>query len=110
MSQSYCPDSEARRCNECGASLRDRGRNARFCGTPCKTKFNNRRVARGGIVYDLAMRWRAKRGKEDLSDLCHQIGIFLNCDRDDGRQSWNDYTGQAVPWQIPLDVSPPDAE
>lgn len=93
-----------RACRECNKSLRDFSRNARFCSNKHKARFNNRRVARGGIVYDLAMRWRLNR--EDtaaLGELCHQLAMFADQDKLDGRKSWNDYTDQIIPYHIPRD-------
>lgn len=96
-------------CQECGAVVikpetSTRNITARFCSRKCRSDFDNRRANRGRVVYDLAMHWRKNRGdKEALSSLCHQLGIFIERDRRDGRQSFNDYstTGQPIPFLIP---------
>ncbi len=98
---------EQRTCDECGTVLQGTntaGRRsiARFCGSMCKRKYNNRRATRGSMIYDLAMRWRKDRRKEDLTNLCHQLGLFISQDTADGRTSFNRYDN-FIPWQVPQD-------
>lgn len=95
-------------CQECGAVVTKpktstRHKVARFCSRTCRTKFDNRRSSRGRMVYDLAMHWRTNRGDKDaLSELCHQLGIFIDSDKIDGRVTFNDYTGgPPIPFLIP---------
>lgn len=45
----------AKTCKECGAEFTSRQHNADFCGSPCRATFNNRRMKRGAILYDLEM-------------------------------------------------------
>jgi len=73
---------------------------AKFCGTKCRKAFNNRRMSRGAIIYDLAMIYRKDRKPGALGDLCHQISIFIQADNADGIKSYNDYS-QGIPWNIP---------
>ena len=67
---------------------------ALFCGSPCRTRFNNRRKARGAELYDLVMAWRFERGKTDVMQIRGLIGRLASAYRDsdktlrDGRQSW----------------------
>ncbi len=45
-------------CDECGEPHKSKGR---FCGTPCRQAFNNRRLQRGAQVYDLVYAMRYDR-------------------------------------------------
>lgn len=93
-------EKKERRCAECGADMSGFHQKARFCTLSCKSKFNNRRLTRGPMLYDLCMAWRKLRGDDSLGNLCHQIGIYLDADDKDGRQSWNAYEAE-MPWHIP---------
>ena len=42
-------------CQECGENFASEQRSARFCCTPCRQTFNNRRAQRGAELYDLLM-------------------------------------------------------
>lgn len=42
-------------CQECGASFSASQASARFCSRDCRNAFDNRRKARGAILYDLFM-------------------------------------------------------
>lgn len=92
---------------ECGGDLPVKkagqaGRKAsKFCCTQCRHKFHARRASRGAILYDLAMTMRKKRRKDGFGNFCHQISLFLQQDREDGRQSFFDYEGEPIPWQTP---------
>ena len=96
-------------CQECGAVVikpktSTRKITARFCSRKCRVAFDNRRATRGRLVYDLAMHWRKNRSDKDaLSALCHQLGIFIDTDNSDGRETFNKYqgTGQPIPFLIP---------
>ncbi len=100
-----------RRCDECGVLIPPYGKTGksktskRFCSTKCKGRYNNRRATRGASIYDLAMAWRRDRTKEGLSDLCHQIGIFLRHDVSDERQTFNRH--DKYPYVIPRDDPKP---
>ena len=43
------------KCTECGTSFRSRQYGGSFCGVKCRSAFNNRRAARGAMLYDLMM-------------------------------------------------------
>ena len=98
-------------CDECGVfappsnEIGKHRASKRFCSKKCKGKYNNRRATRGAAIYDLGMLWRRDRTKEALSDLCHQIGIFLRQDVWDGRQTFNRH--DKYPYVIPRDDPKP---
>jgi len=91
------------KCKECSTGLSQKAWK-QFCSIKCRKAFNNRRQSRGAIIYDLAMTWRRRRKKEDLSNLCHQIGIFLQDDHTSHRQSFN-MPIERVNWNIPQEKS-----
>lgn len=99
-------------CDECGglipppSEISKHRASKRFCSIKCKGKYNNRRATRGAAIYDLGMVWRRDRTKEALSDLCHQIGIFLRQDASDGRQTFNRH--DVFPYIIPRDDPKPN--
>ncbi len=87
------------KCANCGQSM-SKGAWHKFCNIKCRKAFNNRRMSRGAIIYDLAMVWRKERKKEGLANLCHQIGIFIQDDNDNNRTSYNEYPN-GITWNIP---------
>lgn len=42
-------------CKECGEGFTSRQYNADFCGSSCRKDFNNRRLTRGAMLYDVTM-------------------------------------------------------
>ena len=44
-----------KKCSYCGLVFTSKKREARFCNTFCRKKFNNRRMTRGAQLYDLLM-------------------------------------------------------
>lgn len=44
-----------RKCVECGKEFTSRNYNGMYCSTECRRTFNNRRMQRGAVLYDLAM-------------------------------------------------------
>ena len=86
-------------CHYCKAPLLKKAW-AKFCSQQCRKAFNNRRMSRGALIYDLAMTYRKDRKPGALADLCHQIGIFIQADNTDDIKSYNDYP-QGIPWNIP---------
>ena len=78
------------RCRECGERFDTRRTDQHFCSTGCRKAWNNRRQVRGGQPYDLAMKYRDQRGKDDLGKLCNVIDRFLREDRKDGRKTYSD--------------------
>lgn len=57
-----------RKCSECGTTAKMQGR-GEFCSTPCRKKFNNRRMLCGAELYDQTLVVRSplpkKTNKED---------------------------------------------
>lgn len=43
------------KCKECGEGFTSRQYNADFCGQACRRSFNNRRMTRGAMLYDIDM-------------------------------------------------------
>lgn len=76
-------------CAECGTSRGD-VQGQRFCTLVCRRNFNNRRLKRGAVIYDIAMKWRKDRDGEDFNKLCTQLAAFLEDDKRKGRQSYQD--------------------
>lgn len=94
------PHGQSRGCLECGAPLS--AELALFCSHPCRARFNNRRIQRGGELYDLFMANRYDRAASALIKLRTGLSVFvLMCrmaqefrrldvlDRA-GRKSWRD--------------------
>ena len=48
-------------CDECGVTFIAKKREARFCSSPCRKKYNNRRAVRGAELYDVMMACRYDR-------------------------------------------------
>jgi len=42
-------------CRECGGTFSAKSYNMDFCGADCRRVFNNRRMTRGAVLYDLLM-------------------------------------------------------
>lgn len=80
---------ETEPCAECGKPRRV-WQHKRFCGSRCRGEFNNRRMRRGAVIYDIAMKWRKDRNGEDFNKLCTQLAAFLEDDKEKGRQSYQD--------------------
>ena len=82
-------------CRECGGVFASRRATAEFCSATCRSVFNNRRLRRGGQLYDLVMAWRFNRTDAEASGaqslLCRMAAAFkAEDDRERaGRQSWN---------------------
>lgn len=74
-------------CQECQKPIWGR---VKFCSADCRKRFNNRRMRRGAIIYDLAMIWRKHRREGSMEVLCRQLGLFIDQDKEDGRKSFND--------------------
>lgn len=94
-------------CVECGKPIRAKeegkaGRKpSRYCSSACRLKFNSRRAKRGAILYDIAMKMRKERQQGGFGELCHQISIFLDADKKDGRKTYVDYGDKPIPWHFP---------
>jgi len=99
-----------KQCKECGGhiaanievdSSRAGKKKTKFCSTMCRKKYNNRRANRGAILYDLALTMRKGRAPGAFGDLCHQITLFLQADKEDGRITHNNYKGEPIPYITP---------
>jgi len=81
-------------CRECGQSFH--AVTALFCGRACRLAFNNRRIQRGGELYDLFMAMRYERGLAKALGvwkmICRMAQMFRAEDMRDraGRKSWRD--------------------
>lgn len=85
-----------RECAECGLEFRAEKPHAEFCCAEHRKAFNNRRMTRGAVVYDLFMALRYERkAAQKLRTwfmLCRLAMDFRREDRNerDGRKSWRD--------------------
>lgn len=84
-------------CRECGkpftSDLSKRGKRKSFCATPCEKVFNNRRMTRGKIIYDIFMEGRFNRHESEKTSRSIMSRIAMRFrDEDkaerDGRVSW----------------------
>jgi protein-arginine kinase activator protein McsA len=83
-------------CRECGRGFQSNRTIARFCGSNCKNTFNNRRMQRGAVIYDLLMVQRYSRREASmgnawslLSKLAQHFKSLDDRERA-GRRSWED--------------------
>lgn len=58
-------------CRECGTPVSD-GRKL-FCSTPCRMAFNNRRMQRGAMIYDLFRALRRERSEAKKLNIWTEI-------------------------------------
>ena len=83
-----------RHCQWCGEEFPVREQSQRFCGSPCKTEFNNLRKERGALIIDLLMTLRFDRPLAAQlgiwSKICTMLSHFRQEDREKraGRPSW----------------------
>lgn len=81
-------------CRECGGAYTARRATGMFCSSPCKLSFNNRRMQRGAVLYDLFMQVRHRRSsarKLGLWTLACRLATIWKEEDDtqrSGRQSW----------------------
>lgn len=80
-------------CLECGTAMPTS--NGRFCTTPCRHAFNNRRKQRGSTLYDLFMAVRYQRKLATTWQAWLMMTRLAKAWRDedriarDARLSWN---------------------
>ena len=80
-----------RACLECGGRNDTKGE---FCSTSCRSKFNNRRKARGAEIYDLYVAHRFDRANAASLGVFQAINRLASNYRQedqarrDGRRSW----------------------
>ena len=60
-------------CKECGKRINDLRRPREFCSASCRQAFNNRRIQRGGELYDLFRALRRERDKAKRLNLWTMI-------------------------------------
>lgn len=84
-------------CRECNGGVGRRD-GARFCSDKCKNKFNNRRLRRGAVLYDLMMtnRLERKRG-EDLRLMTIIARLIADWNEEDQRAGIKSY-GDVTEW------------
>lgn len=82
-------------CLECGITIKAKsstGRPVHFCSAAHRKAWNNRRMTRGAILYDLAMKWRYERedNRDAINDMAQVAAVFRGADERyrDGRRSW----------------------
>ena len=79
-----------RKCRECGEVFEARKSDAHFCSASCRKTFNNRRMTRGALLYDLFMAMRydrepAKKNGVNWNTLCRLGELYHYEDQRDGR-------------------------
>ena len=93
-------------CIECGEKHHTARAETQFCSTACKAKFNNRRAARGAVLYDMWMANRHERGVAKalgLWQIATRLAMYWREEdvRDrDGRRSWQkpEVAAEASAW------------
>jgi hypothetical protein len=57
-------------CSECGETFETQSHNpSKFCCSSCRKTWQNRRMLRGAILYDMMMEHRYNRKAEDSSEI-----------------------------------------
>lgn len=81
-------------CLECGAPYEATQRRADFCSTEHRAAFNNRRKARGAVLYDLFMAYRFERALSKKLEVwtlvCRLASVWRSEDHTEraSRHSW----------------------
>lgn len=81
-------------CRECGSAYEAASRRKKFCSVKCEKVFNNRRMTRGAMMYDLFMASRYQRDIADEAGLRSVMARMAMRFREDderereGRRSW----------------------
>lgn len=79
-------------CDECHVGFVAKKKEARFCCSPCRKTYNNRRAIRGAELYDLMMCCRYDREyayRVKLPSLiARRCSEWRNEDKDGGGKSW----------------------
>lgn len=80
-----------RHCKECQIEFLAPSARKRFCAVKCEKAFNNRRMTRGAILYDLFMAGRYEREKAEklTRSLMSRLAMRFR-DEDQGRKTWQD--------------------
>jgi hypothetical protein len=84
-------------CRECGKpfTVPARGKRKVFCMVPCEKRFNNRRMRRGALIYDMFMEGRFNRAESEktMRSVMSRIAMrFRDEDKAEreGRVSWGE--------------------
>lgn len=87
----------ARVCLECGAAFTAERNHGEFCGSQCRTAFNNRRRTRGALLYDMYM---ANRYEREEAKAAGMLKVMSRLDQEwraeditlrEGRKSWGNW-------------------
>lgn len=90
-----------RLCLECGTPFASADPDAQFCCRACRNRFNNRRMQRGQVIYDLFMPIRFERQDATAfgawSLMCAAAAQWRDEDQRQraGRRSWRPLKRQA---------------
>ena len=90
------PPGEPFLCRECGDDDEAHAAHGAFCSTVCRNRWNNRRLQRGAVIYDLIMTLRYERGVGKALKvwtlICRLAADFRREDHDAraGRKSWRE--------------------
>jgi hypothetical protein len=80
-------------CRECGSAFVQSRAGVEFCGPTCRRVWNNRRLRRGAILYDLFMASRYELGEAKRLKLWREMNrlaaLWREEDRVAGRKSYS---------------------
>lgn len=82
-------------CRECGTKFAAKRSTMVFCCADCRKAWNNRRMIRGGELYDFIMADQYERDKRSELELRAMVSRLARAYRDadkalrDGRKSWD---------------------
>jgi len=81
----------AKICPECGELFETTHTGKVFCDEACRVSYANTSLGRGKSVVPLLVTWRRHRttetGKRALRELCRIASIYIEEDRQEGRES-----------------------
>lgn len=95
-------------CSECGSDFTPRQASGHLCGSSCAKAWNNRRLVRGALLYDLVMANRfdrtTARSLRITSAVNRLASVYREQDRTGrgGRRSWRapDAVVRGAPWLV----------
>tara|TARA_Y100001001_G_C7844625_1_gene251874 strand:+ start:140 stop:451 length:312 start_codon:yes stop_codon:yes gene_type:complete len=80
-------------CAECDTTFAPKKASSRFCSSPCRKTWNNRRATRGAQLYDAFMSLRYDRAGAEAAGLDYKfvcrMGEMFHAE-DAGRKSFRD--------------------
>lgn len=86
-------------CKECNGPFESRQYNADFCTNACRSAFNNRRMKRGAVLYDLLMMERGDPKAFEANKLKDRATELLERFRQEDEQA-----GRKRTWKRANDV------